>query len=266
MSDVQSFFGDVGGAVNDLFGMEGSDQAAGAYTKAAKIAQSNEALTLRSTAIQEQQLTEQTGQVLGTEQADVSGAGFGAGGSAGDLLRSSAFQAALSKQLVQAQGESTALGYEQQANAYQGQAAAAKTQAKGQGIGGILNGVAAVASITVICTELVAQHKLPARWVGPSFRKFASYPREVQEGYHAWAIPTVRHMRQYPDGIVSRIMEEIFVPRSENIAAHAGVRSAKKRWRGALSTAILWPLCYAIGFVRLRLSFKTNWEGLYNGR
>lgn len=127
-----------GGAVSDLFSAAGSEQASNAYSEAASIAESNEAITKNSTQIQEQQQQVAIYKALGTESADVAGAGFTSGGSAGDLMRASAQQAALSKQLIQNQGEITAQGYAEQANAYQGQASAAATQAAGQGIGGIL--------------------------------------------------------------------------------------------------------------------------------
>lgn len=147
MADIGTAIGDFGGAVSDLFGSAGSSQAASSYSKAAQIAQTNEALTLRSTAVQEQQEDIQTYKVLGTESADVAGAGFTQGGSAGDLMRSSANQAALSKQLIENQGQITAQGYAEQANAYEGQASAAQTQSKGQAAGGILGAISGIASI-----------------------------------------------------------------------------------------------------------------------
>lgn len=268
MADFGTAISDFGGAVGDLFGAAGSKQASSAYTTAAKIAEQNKALTERSTAITEQQQNIQTFKVLGTEQADVAGAGFTAGGTAGDLLRASAQQAALSKQLIQNQGEITAGGYEQQAQAYQGQAQAAQTQSKGQAAGGvlgILGTVASVASVVgwVICTEFVRQHRMPRRFWMPGAAIFAQYPDAVREGYFVWAVPSVRHIRAHPYSLYSRFLCAIFNWRAENIAAHAGVRGARKLIRGAAVTAILWPLCYSIGFVRRALNLKTNWESLY---
>lgn len=148
MADIGNAISDFGGAVSDLFGAAGSSQAASAYGTAASIAEKNKALTLRSTAIQEQQQGIQTFKVLGAEQAETAGAGFSTvGGSAGDLLRASAQQAALSKQLIENQGQITAEGFEQQAQAYLGQQQAAQTQSKGQGIGGLLKGALGVASL-----------------------------------------------------------------------------------------------------------------------
>lgn len=265
MANIGSGLGMLGGAVSDLFGSSGSSQAAGAYGKAAQIAEFNKALTLRSTAIQEKQQDIQTYKVLGTEAADVAGAGFTSGGTAGDLMRASAQQAALSKQLIQNQGEITAQGFEEQAAAYTGQQQAAQTQSKGQAAGGILQGLGAVASVVgwVICTELVAQGLMPRRYWAHGSKVFAAYPQMVKDGYHAWAVPVVRHMRRYPYGRVVKLMKVLFGARAENIAAHAGVPGARKRWAGAAVTAVLWPLCYGIGLGVRVLNIKPDWEKLY---
>lgn len=139
MADIGSSLGDIGGAVGDLFGAAGSLDAAGAYTKAEQIAKTNEQLTLTSGQIQEQQLGIKTFQSEGAEKAETAGAGFStASGSAGDLLRSSAEQASLSKQLLNVQTQVTAGGFAQQASAYAGQAAAAQKQAGGGFLGGAL--------------------------------------------------------------------------------------------------------------------------------
>lgn len=147
MADLAGGFEDLGSAVTDLFSAQGSKQAGAAYGKAATIAEQNELLTQRSTAIQEQQEQRTITQALGTEQAGVSGVGFTSGGSALDLLRSSAQQGALSKQLIANQGEITAQGFAQQAAAYTGQEQAAQTAAKGQAGGGILGAVAGIAKL-----------------------------------------------------------------------------------------------------------------------
>lgn len=139
MADLGSTLGDLGGAVSDIFGAEGALTAASAYTKAANIAKQNAAIATASGQIQEQQEQIATYKAIGTEQADTASAGFNIGsGSAGDLLRASAQQASLSNQLIKSQAEITANGFAQQATAYQGQAAAAKTQSSGGFLGGLL--------------------------------------------------------------------------------------------------------------------------------
>lgn len=139
---MADFFGaaeELGGAVSDLFGMFGSQQAASSYDKAAQIAEENKALTLRSGAIQQQQENQTIIQSLGAQTASTAGAGFDvSAGSSGDLLRMSTQKGALNKQLLANQTEITAQGFEQQAEAYRGQKEAAQTKSAGQGIGGLL--------------------------------------------------------------------------------------------------------------------------------
>jgi len=137
----------AGGAIEDLFGSSGSASAASAYSEAATIAQSNELTTRASTQVQEDQAGIAIFKALGTERADVAGAGFTPGGSAGDLMRSSALQAALSKTLIEDQGSITAKGYAEQASAYGGQAEAAQAQGQGQVVGGILQGISAISDL-----------------------------------------------------------------------------------------------------------------------
>jgi len=267
MSDIGSALGSFGGAVSDIFGMFGSQKAGSAYKKAAAIAGENAQLAKEAEDIQRTQVGIQTFQAIGRQTTQTAGAGFNTReGSAGDLLRASASQAALAKQLVTTQGEINVRGYQQQQQAYQGQADAAAMAAKGQGAGGILNAVSGVAMLAggwVICTELMRQRRLPARWWVKGSRIFAAYPKEVKEGYYVWAVPSVRHIRAHPYSLYSRFLCCIFNWRAENIAAHASVSGARRLVRGALVTALLWPLCYALGWARLKLNKTTDWERLY---
>lgn len=146
--DVGGALQDFGGAVSDIFGAIGSESAATAYKKAAGLATQNAAITKATTAVNVQQQQVQSYLTIGAEKAQTAGAGFQTGsGSAGDLLRFSAQQAALSKQLTEQQGEITQNAYQYQAQAYQGQASAAQTAAKGQGGGGILSAAAGIFSL-----------------------------------------------------------------------------------------------------------------------
>lgn len=250
----------LGGAVGDIFSGFGAMASASAYSTASKLSYESADITKRSTAIQEQQQNIQTYKAIGTEEAQTAAAGFDTGsGSAGDLMRSSASQAALSKQLIESQGEITEKGYEEQGVAYKGQEKASNMQATGDFLGGALS----IAG-WVICTELVAQRRLPRRYWMPGAAIFASYPDAVQEGYYVWAVPSVRHLRLHPYSRYSRLLCAIFNWRAENIAAHAGVRGARVLVRGALVTACLWPMCWVLGAARLALKRTTNWKGLYN--
>lgn len=130
-------YGLLGGAVNDLFGGVAGLSEGAAYSKASQLASQNAQLAGVSTKLAETQAAREAYKTISGQKAEVSGAGFAAGGSAGDLLRSSAQQSAQTQGALQLQGAITQTGFEQQSAAYQGQAAAAKAK----GAGGILSGV-----------------------------------------------------------------------------------------------------------------------------
>lgn len=122
-------FSDVGGAVNDLFSSQATAEslrlkATGArvegenYDAAAVLAKQNEQFTEQSTAVKLMQTDRQIYQGIGTASADIAGAGFENSGSALDVLRSSAQQGAVQKQIVGQQGLITEAGYNEQATAY----------------------------------------------------------------------------------------------------------------------------------------------------
>lgn len=147
VSDLGSALGDFGGAVSDLFGAYGSEQAAQAYEKEAQIATQNAEISQTSAAIQEAQETRQITQAIGTEEATTASGGFTMGGNASDLLRQSLQQGALAKSLITQQGAITTLGYEEQAQAAQGKAAASKTQSGGGLFGGLFNIASGILSL-----------------------------------------------------------------------------------------------------------------------
>ena len=119
-------FGDISGAASDLFAAQG-DQAkaqydfaeAKNYGLASDLALQNEKFTETSTQIKEaQQQREAMGAYRGVE-AEVAGAGFAESGSALDILRDSASQAALTHAVIGQQGLITEAGYKEQAESYQ---------------------------------------------------------------------------------------------------------------------------------------------------
>jgi hypothetical protein len=154
-------FSSFAGAASDLFASKGySAKAKGDvfeqqnYQLAAKLAKQNEAYTVESTAIKQAQLDRQIYQTIGGQQADVAGAGFAASGSALDLMRDSAAQGALTKEVLAKQGVITEAGYAEQAQSYENMSKAAQVAinaeneaAKGSEITGILKAAAGVASL-----------------------------------------------------------------------------------------------------------------------
>lgn len=142
-----NFFGDIGGAVSDIFGGIGALKEADAYKKASEISLTNAAITKRSTAINLAQAGRQLYQSFGAESADTASAGFQMSGSAIDLMRSSVQQGSLTQQIISNQGAITEQGFQQQAASYQGQAAAAKAKSSGGFLSGVLGLAGAAASL-----------------------------------------------------------------------------------------------------------------------
>lgn len=121
---------DLSGGVSDLFGgsstasglrlkAQGDLVEAGNYDLAAGLAKQNEQFTEQSTAVKSTMAQRQQYLGIGKETAEIAGAGFDtSSGSALDLLRSSAQQGAMQKQLIGQQGLITEAGYNEQADAY----------------------------------------------------------------------------------------------------------------------------------------------------
>lgn len=118
---------------------------------------------------------------------------------------------------------------------------------------------AAGASGWIICTELMRRGRMPKRhWLAGS-PVFVAYPEAVKRGYYLWAIPSVRHLREKPNSLYSRGLAKVFGWRAENIAAHRGVPGARKLWRGAAVTAVLYPICKLLGYV----APEQDWAAVY---
>jgi len=129
-------FSDLGGAVSDLFAgigagyrAKGDVAEAERYGIAAGYADKEAAYTALSTRIQQAQADRQIYQAQSGIGADVAGAGFGAGGSALDILRDSAGQGALHRAVLTEQGAITEEGYKEQAASYRNMQSAAEMAA-----------------------------------------------------------------------------------------------------------------------------------------
>lgn len=147
---VNSIFGDVGGAVSDLFAAEGDRAEASNYRLAAGYADKNEQYTELSTSIKNMQADRQINQAIGQQQSQVAGAGFATGGSAGDLLRESASQGSLTHAVLSEQGLITEEGYKEQAQSYRTMADAADSAAMGSDIGAGIKAIAGIAQIAML--------------------------------------------------------------------------------------------------------------------
>lgn len=93
MVDFKTGFDAIGGAVGDIFAAQGDQMSAQGYTDAAKQAGLDATIAGYSGKAKEALIQRQAYGIIGGQQADVAGAGFAAGGSAGDLERDSTNQA-----------------------------------------------------------------------------------------------------------------------------------------------------------------------------
>ncbi|MGO9997507.1 MAG: hypothetical protein ACLPKW_07140 [Acetobacteraceae bacterium] len=145
--DIAGGIGDFGTAVGDIFASQGSTEAASSFGQAAQLEEQNAQIAKASGNIQ---LAQQQRAVYTSEsgtRADVAGAGLKMGGSAAAVLRSSASQGALGGALISAQTQANVLGYQAQANAYEGQQSEEEALSKAQSAGGIMSAISGVVGI-----------------------------------------------------------------------------------------------------------------------
>lgn len=153
MAVSASAFGSLGGAVSSIFGGIGQLESASGYKQAAQYAGDNAEIAQQSADIQNLMASRKVYQTLGGQQADIGGAGLASSGSATDLMRSSAEQGSLTKQLVTRQGAINVLGYQAEQASYNSMAQAAQTAGAGGILGGLLQGAGAAASIFALSDD-----------------------------------------------------------------------------------------------------------------
>jgi hypothetical protein len=151
----------IGGAVSDMFSADalrfkqkGDILEAQQYRLASQLAELNKTYTKESTDIKEFQLQRKDFQTEGDLAADIAANNFEQSGSAIDVMRDSATQAAIERGVASQQGLIEEAGYEEQAQSYQLMAQAkdeaAQADAKaaqGATWSAIFKGVGAIASI-----------------------------------------------------------------------------------------------------------------------
>lgn len=170
MAFGSSTISDFGGAVSDILGgkataeglrlkAKGDLAEAEDYGLASSLANENADYTRISTAIKLTQQDREAFLGIGATTADIAGSGFNTGsGSALDILRSGASQAALTHQVVGAQGQITEAGYKEQGATYANMQAAAEqaaadennmadTSSRNGWITGAIKGAAGIASL-----------------------------------------------------------------------------------------------------------------------
>lgn len=128
--DIFSGLGDIAGGFIEG---EGQFKAAGFYKEAADI-------TKLSTGIKELQATRQIYQVLGQGRADIAASGLKDSGSGADVMRASAQQGGITRNLIGLQGRIEESGYMAQYSAAEAQGYASEIGGTLKGIGAMLGG------------------------------------------------------------------------------------------------------------------------------
>lgn len=151
--DKKDTFSFAGNAVSDIFSGLGSLEAAKGSKAAGRYAEINAKIAEQSNKIKLLQASRQIYRTLGGIASDVAGAGLKMAGSAVDLLRDSASQGNLSKQLIAQQGAIEVHGYKAEAEAYKAQAKAQKKS----GIGSFISAAANIAGAFIFSDDRLKQ-------------------------------------------------------------------------------------------------------------
>lgn len=132
--------------------------------------------------------------------------------------------------------------------------------------GGGIEGALVAAALWVICTELYRQGKMPMKYYIPGAKVFYNYPDIGKPGYYIWAIPCVRHLRKYPNSLLSKVLCKVFNARAQMLAHRVGVTGVTNNFLGMATEAILFPMCYTLGVILhvTRTSSRFDPKSLYS--
>jgi hypothetical protein len=144
--DFKSAFSDLGGAVSDIFASQGAQDSAAAYGQAAAQAGVEATIAGYSGEAKTALVTRQAYGIIGSQKADVAGAGFTGGGSAGDLERDSTMQANIAIGATKMQGDLQVEEYKSQQQMDLAKQQEAQQQSSGDIFGAIIKGVGLIAS------------------------------------------------------------------------------------------------------------------------
>lgn len=146
LSNIGTGLGAAGDLLGGITGFMAGNAAAGGYKTAASMAQNNAQLSAASTQLKLVRQRRQAFQALGGQQRDVAAAGLANSGSALDVMRSSARDAALDSALINEQGQINVNDYLAKSSEYTAQANASEDSGTGDLLGGILKAGATILS------------------------------------------------------------------------------------------------------------------------
>lgn len=146
--DLRNAATSFGAAADALFAKSGHKLSAQGYRDAAASSRKNEEYSVMSTDIKMMQADRAITKTLGGQEADIASSGFTFGGSALDIIADSMSQGALTKDLIDLQGDIDLNTIQAQTRAYDLQAMAADKAGERSGLSAIINGVAGLASLS----------------------------------------------------------------------------------------------------------------------
>jgi hypothetical protein len=101
-------------------------------------------------------------------------------------------------------------------------------------------------NVSIICTELHKQGKLPRKFYVPSAIIFKNYDARGKQGYYIWAKPVVKYLRKDPNSFYSRIISKTFNLRNEYLAGVCGVSKARKLISGFIIDKLMYGFCWTL--------------------
>ncbi len=130
------------------------------------------------------------------------------------------------------------------------------TGSKGERTGGGGGG-----SSRVICTYFYHKGELDAATYYADMEYTRHYLKGATvRGYHFWAIPYARAMRQAPGGLLEAIIRPVTIHRARELAHKMGVENSRPDYLGKAFRWTIEPVCTLIGcFVS-----EGRWEKLYS--
>ena len=75
----------------------------------------------------------------------------------------------------------------------------------------------------IVCSELYRQGRMSKKLYVAGGKKFLQYDDRILKGYYYWAPKGVQILRENPNGIVSRVLEHVFVRRAKDLAGIGSV-------------------------------------------
>ena len=129
MSNINNAVTEYGQSQAEALAAQGYSGEAASYTSAAAVARQNERLAAASGVMEQAKIGLDVSKTIGSQQAGIAAAGFGSGGTALSLMRSSQRQGIIDQQTAGVNSEIQQGGFEQQGLAADAEAKAAATSA-----------------------------------------------------------------------------------------------------------------------------------------